>query len=138
MSFRFDKMPLAVAALVGAVCQPLTFQMVVHGSIPMAITVIAVLGAAAGMLGMGLSGDKRPRQIGLLLAAFVTGDFVSGLVSFGHYYWTYGYDDPKLSVGIGISILYFATVAGVGGLALLIAALLQRSKESRATLSSPL
>ncbi|HEX2223642.1 MAG TPA: hypothetical protein VHN15_05510 [Thermoanaerobaculia bacterium] len=56
----------------------------------------------------------------------------------GHYYWTYGYDDPKLSAGIGISILYFAVVAGVGGLAMLIAALLQRRKESRATLSTPL
>ena len=80
---------------------------------------------------MALNGDKSNLNIGLLILSFAIGALISEVVAFTHYYFTYGYQDQKLSVGEAVSVLEFGVIAIVGGLATFSAALVAKRRITR-------
>jgi hypothetical protein len=63
--------------------------------------------------------------------AFIAGALFSETVVFAHYYITYGYQDPKLSVGIGISFIEFGVISAIGSFALIVATWVLKSRITR-------
>lgn len=120
--------PYVFSTLAGASCLLATYSLTREGSIPFALVVVAVIGIACGLIAVALSGVKSNLHIGLLTSSFVIGVLISEVVAFTHYYLTYGYQDPKLGAGVAVSVLEFGTIAIVGGLTMLAAALLAKSR----------
>ncbi len=87
------------------------------------MVVIAIIGASAGVVSALLNGVKTKTSLLLLVVAFVTGALFSEVISFVYYYFTYGYQDRKLNVGIAVSELEFGVISVIGTIAMLIAAL---------------
>jgi hypothetical protein len=113
--------PFALASLSGASCLLATYGLTREGSITFALTIVVVIGAVGGLIALALFGENKPR-IAFLILAFIIGALVSEVVAFTHYYITYGSQDPKLGVGVAVSILEFGIISSVGGLAMLVAA----------------
>lgn len=59
-----------------------------------------------------------------MLSMFVAGALISEGVMFTHYYFTDGYNDPKLGVGIAVAIVEFGVLAAVGAIAMVLALLI--------------
>jgi hypothetical protein len=129
--------PYALATLAGASCLLATYSLTRAGSIPFALMVVATIGVACGVTAVALSGEKSNLRIGLLTSSFVIGALVSEVVAFTHYYLSYGYQDPKLGAGVAVSILEFGTIAIVGGLTMLAAALVAKSRITRRSTALP-
>ena len=119
-----------------------TYNLTRDGSILFAVAVLAVIGAAAGVVAPLLNGAKAKPHIGFLILAFVVGAMLSETVAFAHYYFTYGYQDPKLSVGVAVSAIEFGVISTVGGIAMLVAAWLNgritRRSKGRTASGAPL
>lgn len=109
--------PYAFSILAGASCLLATYSQTREGSIPLALMFVVMIGCACGLIAVTLKGDKRNLHIGLITLSFVIGALISEIVVFTHYYFTYGYRDPKLGVGEAVSVLEFCVIAIVGGLA---------------------
>ena len=123
--------PLTLAAIAGSLCLPATYSLTREGSIPMSMLVVALLGAAAGVIAqLRQRGGIRPSSLTL---AFVVGAMFSEIVTFAYYYLSNGYSDPKLSVGVGVSIIEFFAISVVGGVVLLTSALITQHRMARRT-----
>jgi len=120
--------PYVFATLAGASCLLATYSLTREGSILFALMVVAIIGVACGLIAVALSGVKSNLRIGLLTSSFVIGVLISEVVAFMYYYLTYGYQDPKLGAGVAVSVLEFGTIAIVGGLTMLAAALVAKSR----------
>ena len=121
--------PLALAAISGIICLPATYSLAREGSISLALLVVALLGAIGGAIAQRSERNGvRPWALSL---AFVVGAMFSEVVAFAHYYISYGHQDPKLSVGVSVSIIEFLVISVVGGLALLASALITYSRITR-------
>jgi len=122
--------PFALVVLAGASCLLATYNLSREGSILLSLVVVAVIGATSGAIAMVLCGEKIP-HFGRILLAFVTGAMLSETSVFVHYYITYGHQDPKLSVGIAVSIIEFGVISVTGILALLFATSAMKSRITR-------
>ncbi len=113
--------PLLPYAAAGATCLPVTYNLTRGGDVFFAPFAVAAIGIAVALL-CGARSAKGSGWLSLRRAAlaFSIGAFISELAFFIHYYITVGYDDPKLSVGIGLSIVEFFTIALVGSFAICI------------------
>ena len=123
--------PYAFATLAGAACLLATYSLTREGSIPIALIVIVFIGGACGLVAVAMKGGKSNLSIGLLTLSFAIGAAISEAVAFAHYYFTYGSQDPKLSVGVAVSVLEFGVIAIVGGLATLSAAFVAKRRITR-------
>ena len=83
--------------------------------------VVAIIGASAGVASAFLKDVKSKTRLLLLTAAFVIGASLSEAVVFAHYYFTYGYQDPSLDVGVAVSELELGAISIVGVISMLIA-----------------
>ena len=133
--------PFAYAALAGALCLPATYSFSRKGSIALAVLILVVLGAAGGVIAQ--QREKKSFRPWPLVLAFVMGAMFSEVVMFAHYYITYGYQDPKLSVGMSISVIELVVISVVGVIALLAAAFamhrrITRPSKGRAASGAPL
>ena len=79
----------------------------------MSLLSIAVCGAVGGFL--SAKGASRPRLTRALLL-FVGGALASEAVMFLQYYATYGFRDPKLSVGVAFGVMEWVAIAIFGGI----------------------
>ncbi len=129
--------PYALDTLAGASCLLATYSLTREGSIPFALMVVTIIGVTSGLIAVALSGVKNNLRIGLLTLSFVIGVLISEVVTFTHYYLTYGYQDPKFGVGVAVSVLEFGAIAIVGGLAMLAAALVTKSRITRRSSGTP-
>jgi hypothetical protein len=121
--------PFTFAAIAGILCLPATYSFSREGSIILSVFVVALLGVIGGAIAQRSErGSFRPWPLAL---AFVVGAVFSEVVAFGHYYITYGYQDPKISVGVSVSVIEFLVISIVGGFALLSAAYLTHSRITR-------
>jgi len=59
-----------------------------------------------------------------LILVFICGVVLTELVAFTYYYFQTGHNDPKLSVGIGVSIVEAGIVSILGALSLTVAGIL--------------
>ena len=114
-----------LASLAGASCLLATYSLTREGSITFALMIVVTIGAVGGLVALALSGENKPR-IMLLILAFVIGALISEVVAFMHYYITFGSQDPKLSVGVAVSIWEFGIISIVGGLAMFAASVVKR------------
>ncbi|MES1982627.1 MAG: hypothetical protein V4443_09130 [Pseudomonadota bacterium] len=117
--------PFALASLAGASCLLATYGLTREGSITFALTIVVVIGAVGAIIALALFGENKPRIV-LLISAFIIGALISEVVAFTHYYITYGSQDPKLVVGVAVSILEFGIISTVGGLTMFVAASVKR------------
>lgn len=107
---------LLIPTLAGALCLPATYELSRRGSFPIAFAVVVLVGAAAGSV-RGLSKvEGKPSGLHIALA-FLVGAFVSELIFFIYYYFTHGYQDKLLTVGIIYALMEFGLIAVVGGVA---------------------
>lgn len=121
--------PLALAAIAGILCLPATYSLTREGSVSLAMLVVALLGAIGGAIAQRSERNGvRPWALSL---AFVVGAMFSEVVAFAHYYISYGHQDPKLSVGVWVSIIHFLVISVVGGIAFLASALTTHSRITR-------
>ena len=111
-----------LAMLAGAVCLPSTYSLNREGSILLSVALAVVIGGAAGAAAKKAEGEARGMKSGYLALAFLIGAFLSEVVAFGWYYWSYGQEDPKLAVGVAVSIWEFAAIGASGGFSLILAA----------------
>jgi hypothetical protein len=124
--------PYALAALAGAACLLATYSLTREGSIPLALIVIAFIGGACGLVAVAMNGESGNLRIGLLTLSFaIGGAMLSEVVAFTRYFFAYGYQDPKLSVGVAVSVLEFGAIALVGGIATLSAAFMAKRRITR-------
>ena len=121
--------PFAYATLAGALCLPATYSLSREGSISLVVLILALLGAIGGAIAQ--QRERKGFRPWPLVLAFVVGTLFSEVVMFGHYYITYGYQDPKLSVGVSISVIEFVVISVVGAIALLAAAFAMHSRITR-------
>lgn len=111
-----------LATLAGAVCLPSTFSLTREGSILLSVALVLLIGGAAGAAVRRSETGAMEAKSGYLALAFVIGALISEAVAFGWYYWSYGQEDPKLAVGMAISIWEFAAIGALGCSSLLLAA----------------
>jgi hypothetical protein len=126
MAALYDMKPYALAALAGASCLLATYSQIREGSIVLALMVVAIIGAVSGLIAMVLSGQRSNLRVLLLISAFTVGALVSEAVTFVHYYLTYGFQDPKFSAGVAVSIMEFGVISVVGGFAMLTGLMIKR------------
>lgn len=110
--------PFLLAAVLGALVLLATFDLTRAGSISLALIVTAMFGALAGAGTSFLFGGSATQRSGLLAISFVIGALFSEAVAFTRYYFSYGYQDPKLSVGVAVSLLEFGALSVVGTIAI--------------------
>ena len=113
----------ALATLAGASCLIFTYELTRQGSFILTLVVVAIIGASAGVGSVFLKDPKTNARLSLLALAFVMGALLSEAVVFAHYYFTYGYQDPSLNVGIAVSELEFGVISVVGGVFMLLSTL---------------
>ena len=123
--------PFALTALAGVLCLPATYSLSREGSIPLALLIVVLLGAAGGAAAVAQKRDENSFHPWPLLGAFVIGALLSEAVAFVRYYYSFGYQDPKLAVGVGVSVLEFFVISVIGCIALLVAALNMNSRITR-------
>lgn len=121
---------LALVTLAGVVCLPATYTLTREGSLVISVLIVALVGAIAGGMSVVLRADKTAPRNGSLALALVGGAAVSEMGAFVHYYITDGYQDPKLGVGVAVSVIEFSVIAVVGCVALLIAASVTQSRRT--------
>ena len=114
----------ALVTFAGALCLAATYHLTRAGDFILALVVTAIIGASAGVVSALLNGVRTKTRFLFLALAFVVGALLSEVISFAHYYFTYGYQDRKLNVGIAVSELEFGVISVIGTIAMLIAALL--------------
>lgn len=91
--------------------------------------ILGLLGASGGTIAQQRDRKRfRPRP---LVLAFVAGALFSEVIMFARYYITHGHQDPKLSVGLSISIIEFGVISVVGVIALLAATFATHHRISR-------
>ena len=73
------------------------------------------------------------RLSGASAIAFISGAVLSELVSFAKYYFATGGTDPKLGVGIDVSIMEAGVISVIGVMAMAIGARISRMHASRST-----
>ncbi len=117
---------LLAAALAGVLCLPATFRLSRDGNFLGTALVVVVIAAIGGAIGVGMSRGKGKPRLVHFATAFVIGAFVSELMFFSHYYFTFGYQDQLLSVGIIMLFVEASSIALLGGFATCLAALVQR------------
>jgi O-antigen ligase len=113
-------------ALAGALCLPAAYSLSRDGDFSSAAVIVVVIGAIGGAIAMAMSHTPGNARFGHLAMAFVVGALASELVSFTHYYLTYGYRDQLLGVGVIMESMEFIGIAVVGGTATCLAALVQK------------
>ena len=118
MRLRLTK-PDCAFLLSGLVIPLLTYMVARSASIGFAVFLVAAVAAVFTIFGTivadGPASDIRTWRACLLhcLGALITESTI-----FTHYYLTYGYQDQKLNVGIGIAVIEFLTIALVGSAAI--------------------
>ena len=100
-----------------------TYGITRNGNFVIMFVVVAIIGACAGVVAALFKDVKSKTRLFILVSAFVVGASLSEGVVFAHYYFTYGYQDPSLNVGIAVSELEFGVISVVGVISLLIATL---------------
>lgn len=100
-----------------------TYDITRNGNFVIMFAVVAFIGACAGAVSAILKDVKSKTRLFILAFAFVVGASLSEAVVFAHYYFTYGYQDPSLKVGIAVSELELGVISVVGVISLLIATL---------------
>ena len=80
---------------------------------------------------MAQRSEKNGVRPWTLSLAFVVGAMFSEVVAVAHYYISYGHQDPKLAVGVSVSIIEFLVISVVGGFALLASAQITHSRITR-------
>ncbi len=91
------------------------------------VVVIALLSSALAICFAPPDGDLAGR----LPLAFAAGAVWSELVFFAYYYVHYGRRDPKLVVGVDLSMIEAFVIAGLGALAVGVALWLKRLAKQR-------
>ncbi len=112
----------AVAALAGALGLPATYSLTREGSILLSLLVVALLGALGGALAVASRGGRTVPHLGFFVLAFVVGAALSEAAAFLRYYTAYGHEDPKLSVGVALSLIELCFISAIGSITLLVAA----------------
>lgn len=112
---------LALPIVAGAVCLLVTYNITREGSIAVALLVFVAIGAATGVILALLDRARIVKTKTASAVAFVLGAFLSESIAFARYYFAYGYQDPKLTVGIVASVIEFVCIALVGAASLLVA-----------------
>jgi hypothetical protein len=104
-----------ISLAAGILCLPATYGFTRHGALE--FSVAAVLSIAAIGTWLALWGaertENRPRWWPLAIS-FACGAITSEFLFFGYYYLGYGHADPKLSVGIALSIVEGGLIAVLG------------------------
>ena len=93
--------------------------------------VVVVIGAMGGVIAMAMSRMQENPRFGHFASAFVVGAFASEVISFTHYYVSYGYRDQLLGVGVMMEFLYFSSIAVFGGTATCLGMLVQNRLAAR-------
>jgi hypothetical protein len=108
----------AISFLAGMLCFPATYQLTREGSVSLSVGIVVFL-AVAGTLLTKISAPKSTTDPWLWRAplVFVLGALVSEAGCFAYYYIDFGYSDPKLGVGIAVTVIEFAVIGAVGGAA---------------------
>jgi hypothetical protein len=116
--------PFVVALLAGLACLPATYVLTREGEVLVSLLVVAAIGATSAVVVWALfPAGTRPRLLPML-SVFVVGALISEGAMFTHYYFTDGYNDPKLGVGIAVAIVEFGVLAAVGAIAMVLALLI--------------
>lgn len=106
-------MPQSVIAFFGGlICLPITYRMTRDGNFAISLLIIAAVGILSAWLGIRYGTTNR-RSLAIALA-FALGAASSEAALFGYYYFTYGHNDPKLSVGIAVTLIEFGVIAALG------------------------
>jgi hypothetical protein len=114
---------LPIALVAGGTCLPLTYHLNRFGSIELAVALIALIGMVAGSAIYRIV--KAPRIASVLLG-FTGGALLVEVVVFGNYYFTDGYGDALLGVGVALSLMEFLAIVVVGGSSAVGALIVQR------------
>ncbi len=120
-----------LTTLAGVLCLPATYSLSREGSIPLALLILILLGAMGGAVATMPQHDGNAIRPWSLILAFVVGALFSEAVAFTHYYISYGYQDPKLAVGVIVSVFEFFVISVIGCIAMLIAASVMHSRITR-------
>lgn len=122
---------IAFAAFVGAICLPATYSISRGGSIPVALLVVVFLGALGGAIAVAVRRKQLVPKTRLLVLAFIAGAALSEIAAFVRYYITFGYSDPKLAAGVGVSVIEFGVISIIGSAAFAIGAAVAQSRITR-------
>ena len=95
------------------------------------MTIVAVLGAIGGAVAVTQQRDVIRFRLWQQPLAFILGALLSEAVTFARYYTTFGYEDPKIAAGVGVSVIEFIVISVVGCIALLITASVMHGRITR-------
>lgn len=115
-----------LAAVAGLLCLPATYSVSRSGSLSLSIMIAVAVCSAATWIG---AEQARPVP---RVAAFFLGAAVAEGTAFLYYYLIYGSNDPKLSVGVAVSIIELLSILVVGVSTLLVVPFLTRRMRSNA------
>lgn len=123
--------PFLLLIVAGASSLLLTYNPSRGGEIVVALLIIAVIGAASGAIAMVSGPEQKMQNLGFLVAAFVVGVLLSETAVFARYYFRYGYQDPKLPVGIAVSLIEFGVISIIGSFALIVTTFVLKRRITR-------
>jgi len=115
---------IIITALAGILCLAVTYSSTRSGNLFTSIIVILLIGSAAGMMARWDGNKDTKTSLWSLILVFICGVVLTELVAFTYYYFQTGHNDPKLSVGIGVSIVEAGIVSILGALSLTVAGIL--------------
>jgi hypothetical protein len=92
----------------------------------LSLSIVAAIAVAGGVISWATFPEERKPSLLALPLMFVVGTAVSELVLFAQYYLSYGYRDPKLSVGATVAVWEFLGIAVAGTLAMSLALFIVR------------
>ena len=112
--------PYVISLVAGVLCLPLTYWPTRYGSYPsLALSITTIVAIAILSAWLSLWHMNRTRRISewwTFPLAFAVGAVVIEAAFFAYYYFTYGHSDPKLTVGVILSLMEGGAIAFLGGL----------------------
>ena len=115
---------IITSGIAGALCQAITYSSTRSGNIFSSIILVLLIGSIVGMIARW-DGIKTPKtSLWKIILFFICGVVFSEVAVFTYYYVQYGYNDPKLSVGIGVSFMEAGIIGILGAVSLAISAIM--------------
>lgn len=99
----------------GALCLPVTYGFTRYGSIEISVAAVVTIAALGTWLALREIDrtNNRPRWWPLAIA-FAFGAIATEILFFAYYYVGYGHADPKLRVGVALSVAEGGVIAALG------------------------